>query len=339
MSKDCVRVLLVEDSPSDAQLLCESLENYSLQKFEINRAERLDEAIALLAQRPFDVILQDLNLPDSNGMETCKRMSRAAGQVPIIVLTGADDETVAAEAMCVGIQDYLVKGQTHGGVIGRTIRYAVERSQSQQALHQANERLQQQAEKLQTQAEELQAQAEELTTANEELQESEQALHESEERLHLAMESGKVGVWEREVGTEHIEWSQGIYTLLGYKPGEVTPTREALRQRIHPQDLAHQDQTLRESMEQCEDYSCEFRVVWTDGSVHWVEARGQYVYAEDEGSVTLRMRGTLSDIDRRKQAEEALRESEGRHRRLIENLKGSHFIYVHDTKGVFRYAG
>jgi len=318
MSKDCVRVLLVEDSPSDARLLRESLENYPFQKFEIELTERLDDAIALLTQRPFDVILLDLDLPDSRGMQTCERMFRAAGQTPIIVLTGADSEAIAAEAMCLGIQDYLVKGQTHGGVIGRTVRYAVERARSQQALREANQQLQEQAE--------------ELTTVN-------AALQGSEQRLHLAMDAGRVGVWEWQPGMEHVEWSQGIYTLLGYKAGEVTPTHESLRQRIHPQDLARQEQALRESMERCEDYFCEFRVVWTDGSVHWIEARGQYAYAEDRNGVTLWMRGVLSDIDLRKQAEEALRESELRHRRLIENLKGSHFIYVHDTKGVFTYLG
>ncbi len=332
MSKDCIRVLLVEDSPSDARLLCEALEDYPLQRFETRHAARLDEALAFLAGESFDVILQDLNLPDSSGMETCRKIAPAAGQTPVIVLTGADDEAAAAEAMRLGVQDYLVKGQTSASVIGRTIRYAVERSLSQQALREVNKRLQEQAE-------ELRAQTDELTTANEELRESEQALHEAEERLNLAMKSGKVGVWEWTVGTEQTEWSQGIYMLLGYTPGEVRPSHEAFRQRIHPEDLVRHNQTLREAMVQCEDYSCEFRVVWTDGSVHWVEARGQYVYAEDEGAATLRMRGTLSDIDRRKQAEKALRESEERQRRLIDNLKGSHFIYVHDTRGVFQYLG
>ena len=103
-------------------------------------------------QRSFDVILLDLNLPDSSGMETCRRMSGAAGQVPIIVLTGAEDEAIAAEAMRLGVQDYLVKGQAYGSVIGRTIRYAVERSQAQEALRQANERLQEQAEEVAVQA-------------------------------------------------------------------------------------------------------------------------------------------------------------------------------------------
>jgi PAS domain S-box-containing protein len=330
MSKEIVRVLLVEDSPSDARLLCESLEDYPLQGFVVDRAERLDEAMVRLARDPFDVVLLDLNLPDSRGMETCQRMSGAAGQVPIIILTGADDEAVATDAMRLGIQDYLVKGQTQGGVIGRTIRYAVERSQTQEALRRANEQLQEHAE-------ELAAQAEELRTANEELREREQVLHDTEERLHLAMESGKVGTWEWEVGTDKVQWSQGIYPLLGYRPGEVTPAREAFRQRIHPQDRARQDQALKRSLEHCEDYLCEFRVVWPDGSVHWVEVRGQYAYTEEAGGTVLRMRGIVADIDRRKRAEEALRQSEERHRRLLENLKGSHFVYRHDTNGVFQY--
>ncbi len=338
MSKEIVRVLLVEDSPSDAHLLCEALQDYRLQQFEVERAEQLNEALALLGQKAFDVILLDLNLPDSRGLETCRRMARAAEQVPIIILTGAEDEAIAGEAMRLGVQDYLVKGQVHGGMIGRTIRYTIERSQAQEALRQANRQLQEQAEELQSQAEELHTQTEELQTANEELRQSEEALHAAEARLHLAMESGKVGTWEWELGTGAVQWSQGIYTLLGYRLGEVTPTHQALRQRIHPQDLARQDQALKDSLERCADYTCEFRVVWADGSVHWVEARGQYVYADDEKhGLVLRMRGVLADIDRRKQAEEALRESEARNRRLLDNLKGSHFVYLHDTQGVFQY--
>jgi polar amino acid transport system substrate-binding protein len=136
MDKDCIRLLLVEDSPSDAQLLCESL-----QRFEIARVERLDEAIALLGRKSFDVILLDLNLPDSTGLETCKRIAPAAGRAPIIVLTGADDEAIAIEAMHLGVQDYLVKGQMPAGVIARAIQYAVERDQIRQSLREARDEL------------------------------------------------------------------------------------------------------------------------------------------------------------------------------------------------------
>ncbi len=141
MSRDRIRVLVVEDSPSDVRLLCESLQGYPHQQFDIECAERLDEAVALLSQRAFDVILLDLNLPDSSGMETCKRLSAVAGPASIIILTGANDEAAAAEAMHLGVQDYLVKGQTPPGVIGRALRYAVERGQTQQALRAAKDEL------------------------------------------------------------------------------------------------------------------------------------------------------------------------------------------------------
>jgi PAS domain S-box-containing protein len=164
-------------------------------------------------------------------------------------------------------------------------------------------------------------QAEELRTANEKLRESEQALHDAEERLRLAMESGKVGVWEWEVRTKDAKWSQGVYLLLGCKPGEVPPTQEALRQRIHPQDLARQDQALKDSLERCEDYLCEFRVVWADGSVHWIQARGQYAYVDEGSGTILRMRGVLSDIDRRKRAEEAIQQANEQLQQQAEELQ------------------
>ena len=140
-NEDRIKVLLVEDSPSDAQLLCEFLQDYPLQRFAMERAERLEEALRLVAARTFDVVLLDLTLPDSAGLDTCTRMRRAAPHVPIVVLTGVDDEAIALEAMRQGVEDYLVKGQIiHGGTIGRTIRYAVERSRSELALRESEER-------------------------------------------------------------------------------------------------------------------------------------------------------------------------------------------------------
>jgi PAS domain S-box-containing protein len=136
-----VRVLLVEDSPSDAQLLCEYLGQYPLQAFEVQRAECLAEAVDLSRQSTFDVTLLDLTLPDSSGLETCVRMREAARGVPIIVLTGVDDETTAWEAMHEGIEDYLVKGEIQGSSLARAIRYAVERSRTQQALRESEARL------------------------------------------------------------------------------------------------------------------------------------------------------------------------------------------------------
>jgi PAS domain S-box-containing protein len=171
-----IRVLLVEDSPSDAQLLGEFLQEYLPQQFVVERVERLEDAIQRVSQASFDVVLLDLTLPDSTGLDTCTRMRQAAPHVPIVVLTGVTDETIALEAMHQGVEDYLVKGQIfHGGTIGRTVRYAVERHRSERTLREAHER--------------LQLQAEELRTANEELRENEEALRRSEQRVRLKLDS------------------------------------------------------------------------------------------------------------------------------------------------------
>ncbi len=216
------------------------------------------------------------------------------------------------DPMAIGRLMVLLAGGLAVSIVGEKMRRSRIRERRQgRELGVANAQLQKQAE-------ELIAQAEELQVANEELREREQALRESEERLHLALGAARMGAWQWEVGTEHVAWSPELYALLGYEPGRVTPSQRAFRQRIHPQDLARWEQALRESMERCEDYACEFRIVWGDGSVHWVEARGQYAYTRDESATeTMWMRGVLSDIERRKQAEESLRETQERFHTMV----------------------
>lgn len=136
-----IRVLLVEDSPTDADLLAIALEDVTSARFEIQTVETLAAGLALLDEPGFDVVLLDLNLPDSFGVETCERAHRAAPSVPIIVLTGLADEERALASFKVGAQDYLVKGQCDGELLSRAIRYAIERQASKERMRQADERL------------------------------------------------------------------------------------------------------------------------------------------------------------------------------------------------------
>lgn len=122
-----VRILLVEDNPGDARLLRETLRDAHSLPFHLVHAARLSEALDLVATSGADVVLLDLSLPDAHGMETVARMLDAAPTVPIIVLTGLADETVAMQAVQSGAQDYLVKGTVEGGTLARAIRYAIER--------------------------------------------------------------------------------------------------------------------------------------------------------------------------------------------------------------------
>ena len=133
---ESIRILLVEDNPGDARLLRETLREAHSLPFHLVHASRLSEALELVVTEPPDVVLLDLSLPDAHGMETVARMLRAAPEVPIIVLSGLADETVAVQAVQSGAQDYLVKGTVEGGTLARAIRYAIERKRLDSAKSQ-----------------------------------------------------------------------------------------------------------------------------------------------------------------------------------------------------------
>ncbi len=131
-----VRVLLVEDNPGDARLLEETLKQAVAGEFHLEYAEQLSEAVDALAHEQFDVVLLDLVLPDSQGLEALLGVSTAAPDVAIVVLSGLDDETLAAEAVEAGAQDYLIKGHVDPEAMVRSIRYAILRQRARaQRLH------------------------------------------------------------------------------------------------------------------------------------------------------------------------------------------------------------
>lgn len=138
-----LRLLLVEDNPGDAALLRESLNEAGGGRFDVTHVEQLGEAIRLLHPALYDAVLLDLSLPDSQGLATLDQVCLAAEDLPIIVLTGLNDEAIAIEAVRKGAQDYLVKGQFDSPSLVRALHYAIERAKLQRELHQLNETLEQ----------------------------------------------------------------------------------------------------------------------------------------------------------------------------------------------------
>jgi PAS domain S-box-containing protein len=128
-----LKVLLVEDNPADARLVREMLKD-SHKPVALTHAARLRDALEFLRTQGFNAILLDLNLPDSEGMNTFLRARAEAMHAPIVVLTGLADEEVAARAVREGAQDYLVKAEVDGPLLYRSIRYAVERRASDEAM-------------------------------------------------------------------------------------------------------------------------------------------------------------------------------------------------------------
>jgi len=124
-------ILLVEDDDGDAFLIREMLAN-SGNGFVVQRADRFETAVNMIASDGIDIVLLDLGLPDSQGIKTVKRLCEQFRDMPIVALTGLSDEHVALQAVKEGAQDYLVKGQINGGLLVREIRYAIERKKNEQ---------------------------------------------------------------------------------------------------------------------------------------------------------------------------------------------------------------
>lgn len=137
-----VNVLLVDDDELDRKLVkLVLIKAASLIQFNVETAQNINEAIAKLTGSNFNIILLDLNLPDSRGTETVQKVFEAAPDVPIVVLTGLDDEDAGLDAIRSGAEDYLVKGDGLEYTLIRTIRYAIERKKSESSILEAKQEL------------------------------------------------------------------------------------------------------------------------------------------------------------------------------------------------------
>ncbi len=125
-----LNVLLVEDNPADARLMYEALPAYPASNFKLSHVERLSDALEVISEDQFDLVLLDLNLPDSTGLETMLKVYEEAPKIPIIIITNTDDEATGIQAVREGTQDYLVKNTVNDSdpyFLKRSMIYAIER--------------------------------------------------------------------------------------------------------------------------------------------------------------------------------------------------------------------
>ena len=140
MTSAQLSVLLFEDSSTDVLLLREALEQDALTDFALTAVDRLAQGFALLEEHVFDLILLDLDLPDSRGLDTFKLVHERVPNIPIVVCSGNVDAQNAVLAVRAGAQDYLVKGLGGFAVAARTIRHAIERSALVRSLRESEQR-------------------------------------------------------------------------------------------------------------------------------------------------------------------------------------------------------
>jgi len=122
-----LEILIIENSPGDLRLITEMLDEITTIKFYLSHVDRLSKASEYLESKTYDLILVDLILPDGYGLDTLIIVQKQNPEIPIIVLTGLDDEDLATSALHHGAQDYLVKGQFNSKLLLKSILFAVER--------------------------------------------------------------------------------------------------------------------------------------------------------------------------------------------------------------------
>jgi DNA-binding response OmpR family regulator len=132
-----LRILIVEDNPADADFIREMLPQAGPLNFQVESVPRLSGALVRLERKDIDLVLMDLGLPDSQGLETFHALRKTAPGVPVIVLSGNDDQELAIAAVREGAQDYLVKGRIGGDLLVRAVRYALERERLVSELREA----------------------------------------------------------------------------------------------------------------------------------------------------------------------------------------------------------
>ncbi len=269
--KDAIRVLLVEDNPADARLIREMLLAAHNGRYDLSLASRLSEGVDLLKNSEFDVILLDLSLPDSHGADTVLRAKEHAANIPIVILTGLDDQALALDLLRMGAQDYLVKGKVTGDVLARVMRYAIERKQV------------------------------------------EHMLRVSEERYRTLFEQMNEAVFLIGLDTRIIEANQRACQLLGYSHQELLS--------MSVQDISAEEEQSSEVLQALREgktFPIYQRFFLTkDGRRIPTEVNVELVC--DDAGQPVYIQSVVRDISERLQAEQALRESEERHRLLFEN--------------------
>lgn len=134
------RILLIEDTIAEADLIRKMLLDDGSQQFSIDHVSRLELGLSRLGNTEYSIVLLDLNLPDTFGIEGCRRIQRVAPLVPVVVLTNENSEELAAQAMREGAQDYLIKREIDRKLLVRSIRYAIERHRADAKLLESEER-------------------------------------------------------------------------------------------------------------------------------------------------------------------------------------------------------
>jgi PAS domain S-box-containing protein len=264
-----IRLLYADAAAPESDLVCTALESEH-GGFVCTRAASSSDFESQLASGTYDLVLTDFDVLGPCGLDVVQFVQQRAPRVPVVVVTGTDSEERAVEALRAGAADYVIKTPTQIRRLPSTIRNVLGRHEALLGKARADEEL-----------------------------------RHSQARLELALAAGHMGVFDWDMLTGRIVWEANHAALFGLAPGEFDGSYAMFVRCLHPDDLLEVERAMQSARDSRSEFDAEYRVVWKDGSVHWVAGRGRYWY-DDDGQAT-RMSGVVIDVDRRRNAEEIAR--------------------------------
>ena len=296
--KHGTRLLYIEDDPGLARLFQRRM---SHEGYEVQIAANAEEGLSLCAAGWPEMVATDYKLPDRDGLEVLARIA-ASGEhpPPVILITGAGDEKVAAEAMRQGARDYVVKDAE--GLYLDLLPSVIEQALAWRRLTRAKH-------------------------------DTEQALRRSEARLLEAQRIARLGNWEWELNSDRVTWSNEIFRIFGLEPGSVEPARSLIYACIHPQDVAAVEAATENALATTERCVFDYRVLRPDRSIRYVQERAEVVC--DSSGRPLRLIGTLQDITERKTSELALLQEKERAQVTLSSICDA--VITTDAQGLIEY--
>lgn len=264
-----INILVIDDLEEDAKLVKVFLKQASL-KHDFYYAETLYEGIELCEEKEIDLVLLDLSLPDSRGLRTLSSfLERCPKDIPVIVMTGTSDGTVGEQAIKSGAQDYLVKGEFDHKLLARVVRQTLARYKIYKQLQ----------------------------TLNKEL-------NVIKVRFEDASKMANFGHWEIDIVTNEMKWSDQIYTIFGFEPGRINPSKKDYMNYIHPDDRDLVQSTFEEAIKDGQLHKIEYRIRVGTSPMQYVANQFQISY--DNASEQTLLFGVLHEITERKRSEELL---------------------------------
>ncbi len=297
---EVLNILIVEDNPGDRRLVMEELRETAYAEANLIEASNLAEALDV-CNTGLDIVLVvlDLNLPESVGLESVEIIQKAAPDAALVVLTGMSDKSLALQVLRKGVQSFIHKSDLSSAVLERTIRFSIERNRILMDLRRTNEEL-----------------------------------RSSQELLEIAQQAAKVGNWVVELfGEAKMFGSRQAREILGISDLQRPLCDKDFFGVCHPADANLVRSTVERAAETLGSFELTHRILRADGSTRWVHSRAQAVQGDEPQQV--RLVGFTQDISEQKETSDRLHE----HENILQLVSefASDVIGLHDIEGRFTY--